>query len=171
MLNSPSATGGRYFVLFTSVRIWPRKTSIKQILAISAYVGRYGKQTNILQCLTLWLQRFFQYPSLSTELNFLQNLHLARTFFSMFTVQHRLFSLVLMFSGTRIKAPPHPQYGVSVYTHFLKQRTNRFSFHTYVLNLVKIYKILFLSKGRSPGVDLLAVELPYILTSKSRNFG
>ena len=42
--------------------------------------------------------------------------------FSMFTVWYGLCSLVLMFPGLRIEAPPHLQYRLSVYT-FLKRRT------------------------------------------------
>ena len=63
-----------------------------------------------------------------------------------------LFSLVFMFSlfsGLRIEASFHPQYRVSVYTLFLKRRTSRFNFRSYVLNLVKI-NMFFLSKVGSP---------------------
>ena len=56
----------------------------------------------------------------------------------MFTVWHGLFSLVLMFSGLRIEAPlPSTIQGKCIYV-FLKKRTSRFNFRSYILNLVKI---------------------------------
>ena len=70
----------------------------------------------------------------------------------MFTVWHGLFSLVLLFSGLRIEAPiPSTVQGKWIYTFLkqrtiLKQRTSRFNFRSYVLNLVKINKFLFFQR-------------------------
>ena len=52
--------------------------------------------------------------------------------FYMFTVWHDFFSLVLMFPNLRIIAPPLST--VSVYAQFLKKRTRKFSFCSYILN-------------------------------------
>ena len=71
--------------------------------------------------------------------------------FSMFTVWHAHFSLVLMISGLRNEAPPPSIVKVSVYTLFLQQRTNRFHFSSYVLNLVKINISFFFRRLVVPG--------------------
>ena len=68
--------------------------------------------------LTLWLQSFFLLPFAGHVVNFLQTFTRHGLSFSMFTVWHGLFSLVLVFSGLRIDASPHPQYRASVYTLF-----------------------------------------------------
>ena len=69
----------------------------------------------------------------------------------MFIVWHRLFSLVLMFSGLRIEAlPPSTVQGKCIYT-FLKWRTSRLNFRSYVLNLVKINISFFFQLLIIPG--------------------
>ena len=55
-------------------------------------------------------------PFIGHEGNFLQTFTWHGLSFSIFTVWHSLFSLVLVFPVLRIEAPPHPQYRVSVYT-------------------------------------------------------
>ena len=77
----------------------------------------------------------------------------------MFTVWHELFSLVLMFSTLRIEAlPPSIVQGKCIYT-FLKRRTSRVNFHSYVLIVVKINKSICLSKVGSSGADLSATRV------------
>ena len=63
------------------------------------------------------------------------------------------FFLVLVFPGLRIEAPTLST--VSAYT-FLKQRTRKLNFRSYLLNLVKINISYCLSKVDSPEVDLSA---------------
>ena len=96
--------------------------------------------------LTLWLQSFFATlelvgrnfykPSSGTDFLF-QCLGL------LFGTD---FSLVLMFPGLRIEAPPPiDTTGRCTYT-LLKWRTSRFNFNSYVLNLVKINISYYLSR-------------------------
>ena len=60
--------------------------------------------------LTLWLWSFF--ATFQGHNNFLQTLTWHGLSFSMFTVWHEHFSLVLVFSGLRIEALPlHPRTG------------------------------------------------------------
>ena len=72
----------------------------------------------------------------------------------MFTVWHRLSSLVLIFPGLRIEALP---------LSTVKRRTRKFNFHSYVLNLVQINRNVCLSKVGSPGADLLASRAEHVL--------
>ena len=67
--------------------------------------------------LTLWMRSFSLLP-FAGQLIFYKTFTWCWLFLSMFTAWHVLFSLVLIFSGLRIEAPPHPQYRVSVYTFF-----------------------------------------------------
>ena len=71
--------------------------------------------------------------------------------FSMFTVWHGLFSLVLIFSTLRIDAPPHPQYRVSEYT-FFKTQNQSIQFPLLCTKLSKDKrKILFFQRLVVPG--------------------
>ena len=73
----------------------------------------------------------------------------------MFTVWHGLFSLVLMFPMLRIEASPlSTVQGKFKYT-FLKQKTGKFNFRSYALNLVKI-NVFFLQRFVVPGPICLA---------------
>ena len=81
-------------------------------------------------------EKFFLLPSNVHRDNFLYTFTWHGLYFSMFTVWHGLFSLVLIFPRLRIEAPPYLQYRVSVYTQFLKQRTRKFDFRSYVPNLI-----------------------------------
>ena len=65
------------------------------------------------------------------------------------------------FLGWEVKIHPHPQYRVSVYTLFLKWRTRKFNFRSYVLSLVKINISFCLSKVGSMG----PIYRPYDLAS------
>ena len=78
------------------------------IIVLSYYVLVLTLLLQSFYTLLCWARSYFFYkPSPGKDF-----------FFSMFTVWHGLFSLVLMFPGLRIEAPPHPQYRVSVYTLF-----------------------------------------------------
>ena len=104
----------------------------------------------LVNLLTLRLWSFF-YTLQGHEDNCLQTLNWHELLFSMFTVWHGLFSLVLMFSGLRIEAPPlSTVQGKCIYT-FLKRRTSKFNFCSYVLNIVKINIIFWFLKGYSWG--------------------
>ena len=106
------------------------------------------------EILTLWLHSFFCYPRISTEIFLLQTLTWYGLSYPMFTVWHRYFFLVLMFPGLRIVAPPPST--VSIYTLFLRRRTRKFNFRSYVPNLVEINISLCLSKVGSLGADVQA---------------
>ena len=86
--------------------------------------------------LTLWLQSFL-YPSVGTKIIFYKP-SMAWNFFSMFTIWHGYFSLVLMFHGLRIDAPPISTVQSKCIYTFLKPKIRKFDFCSYVLNLVKI---------------------------------
>ena len=60
------------------------------------------------------------------------------------------------FPGWEMKLLPYLQYRVSVSTLILKRGTRIFSFHSYVLYIVKINISFCLSKVGSPGADLSA---------------
>ena len=98
-----------------------------------------------LVLLTLWLQRFL-YPSLGTELIFYKPSP-GTDIFPMFTIWHGLFSLVLVFTGLRIEAPPPSTVQDKCIYTFLKLKASRFHFSSYVLNLVMIHISLFSFKG------------------------
>ena len=80
----------------------------------------------------------------------------------MFTVWQGLFSLVLMFLGLRIEAPPlSTVQSKCIYTFFKAENQeiqfpSYVNFHSYVLNIVQININFFLSKGGSLGADLSA---------------
>ena len=74
--------------------------------------------------------------------------------FSMFTVWTDFFLCYSCFLGWELKLCLYLQYRVSVYTLFLKRRTRKFIFRSYVLNVIKINISFFLSNVGSPGVDL-----------------
>ena len=61
-------------------------------------------------------------------------LHLARRFFHVDCLTWTFFGYSC-FPGWQLKLRPYLQYRVSVYTQFLKWRTSKFNFHSYVLNL------------------------------------
>ena len=87
--------------------------------------------------------------------------------FPMLTVWHSLFSLVLVFPGLRIELRPYIQYRVVyiyiyiciyIYTQFLKLRTRKFNFRSYLLNEVSINISFCLSKVGSPEADLSTIS-------------
>ena len=84
----------------------------------------------------------------------------------MFAVWHGLSSLILMFPGQKIEAPPLStvQSKCILYT-FLKLRTSRFNFRSYVINLVMVNISCFLSKVGSPGADLSAFHATIVESS------
>ena len=98
--------------------------------------------------LTLWLRRIVFATLQEHGDNFLQTLNRHGLYFSIFAVRHGLFSLVLMFPGLRIEAPPPSTVkGKCRYT-FLKRKTKKLNFRSYVLNVVKINKSFLSFKGR-----------------------
>ena len=115
--------------------------------------------------LTLWLKSFSMLPSNWHGDNFFTNPHQSGLSFSMFTVLHRLLSLVLMFPGLPIEAPPQSTVqGKCIYT-FFKQKTRKFNFRSYVLNLIKMNISFCLSKVGSPGADLSALRAQRALSA------
>ena len=109
----------------------------------------YGNNYGLDKDLTLWLWSFFPLPFSGTKIIF-KNPHRARTFF--FNVYCLAWTF---FFGTHVSRAgnwsslsPNPRY--SVYTRFLKQRTSRFIFRSYVLNVVKIKISFCVSKVGSP---------------------
>ena len=113
------------------------------------FTNTSDKNNNTQILVTLWLQ-FFLLPFAGHGVNFLQTFTCHGLSFSMFTVLHRLFSLVLMFSRLRIEAlSPSTVQGKCIYT-FIKQRTSTFNFRSCVLNLAMINQF-FLSKLLVPG--------------------
>ena len=75
----------------------------------------------------------------------------------MFTVWHRLFSLVIMFPGLRIEALPiSTVQGKCIYT-FLKRRTRKFNFVLCTKPSKDKHKFLFFQKVGSPWVNLSAI--------------
>ena len=102
-----------------------------------------------------FLRRFF-YTLQGHGDNFLQTFTWHGVFFSMFTVWHGLFSLVLLFPGLRIEAPPlSTVQGKCIYTIF-KAEIQEIQFLYYVLNMVQINVSFCHSKVVSPGSDLSA---------------
>ena len=85
--------------------------------------------------------------------NFVQIITWSGLSYSMFTVWHGLFSLVLMFSGVRIEALPHSQYRVNVYTLF-KAENQLIHFPLLLTKPSKDKHKFFLSKVGSPEADL-----------------
>ena len=100
--------------------------------------------------LTVWLL-FFLLPSAGHEIIFYVPSS-GTEFFSMFTVQHGLFSLVLMFPELRFEVLPlFTAQGKSI-----KRRTRKFNFRSYVLNPVQINISFCLSNVGSPEAKLSA---------------
>ena len=107
--------------------------------------------------LILWLRSFFATLQWHGD-NVLQTLTWHRLSFSIFTVWHRLFSLVLLFPRLRIEALlPSTVQGKCIYT-FLKLRTRKFNFRSYVLNPVKINISFCHSRGQFIGLLCHIVE-------------
>ena len=72
----------------------------------------------IMLMLTPWLLSFFVLSSNWHKDNFLQTLTWHGLSISMFTIWHDFFSLVLMFPGVRIEAPPPSTVqGKCIYTY------------------------------------------------------
>ena len=71
--------------------------------------------------------------------------------FSMFTVWHGLFSLVLMFPGLRIEGPPLFTIQGNCINTFFKAANQEIQFLLLCTNLVKIHISFCLSKVGSPG--------------------
>ena len=152
---------------FKNVHIKNRSWSWSTIFAMTPFKGKcqilqltsthFCASLNSFRDINPLAGEFFFQPFAGHRVNFLQIFTWHGLSLLMFTVWHGLPSLVLMFSGLRIEAPPHPQYRVSVYTLF-KAETSRFNFCSYVLNLVKINISFFLSKAGSPGANLSAAR-------------
>ena len=111
--------------------------------------------------LTFSLQSFFSTIQGHRD-NFFTHPHWAQTFFCNVYCLSGLFSLVLMFPGLKIEAPVSSTVqGKCIYT-FLKWRSRKFNFRSYVLNLVKISITFCLSKVRSSGSDFSRIERTYL---------
>ena len=102
-----------------------------------------ASKLNVITALTVWL-RSISYTLQGMEIIFTK-LHLAQTFFFNVYCWARTFSLVLMFPRLRIEAPPLCTVQGKCINTFLKQRTRKLNFHSFVLNLVKIKISFFLS--------------------------
>ena len=136
-----------------------RKTVSNPGLTNSLIRARINKQPPLLTSWfptsTLWMQSFL-YPSGCTEIIFYKPSPGTKLFFQCLLFGTDFFHWYSCFSGWELKLRPYLQYRVSVYTQFLKWRTRKFNFRSYVLNLLLINISFCLSKVDSPGIDLSA---------------
>ena len=125
--------------------------------------------TELDKIITLWLRSSFAILELARKCFFCKP-HLARTFvFNVYCVVWTFFfgTQLLMFPGLRIEAPlSSTVQGTQCIHIFLKQRSRKFNFRSYVLNLLKIKMFLF-SKVSSPWADLSALRAQRALSVRS----